>query len=113
MSYEGYTQLLCANGHNEEIDCYSDPDDQCSCGAAWIWWNAVDTTNGSFDIDGTGKETPVRIDGFVSLVEKEPNQLCVCLGCNNVHIRKSATYQLPPPEVGHHDTYRPFHVHSL
>jgi hypothetical protein len=50
MSYEGYIQQVCPNGHYLEVDCYAaDLDDEKSCphcGEEWAWENSVDTTNG-------------------------------------------------------------------
>ena len=68
MSFEGYYQILCKNGHKHSCDCYEEPmftvtqppyymdmDDAesyplwtCSCGAHATWWNLVDETNGSY-----------------------------------------------------------------
>lgn len=63
MSYEGYVQILCTNGHESVVDCYENPnfggwerDDwegdvplwRCHCGALAAWYNNVDTTNGSY-----------------------------------------------------------------
>ena len=75
MSYEGYHQVLCRNGHYVEIDCYEEPlfceqprfDLDCKiwtcpiCGEKAYWSNSVDVTNESFDKDGN------RIDDFVEL----------------------------------------------
>lgn len=60
MSFEGYYQILCKNGHKHSCDCYEHiifTKDQCcyageevwtcSCGAHAAWWNLVDQTNGS------------------------------------------------------------------
>lgn len=61
MSFEGYFQILCQNGHLRECDCYVEPmffrnnkEEEpeyplwtCSCGAHAAWWNLVDETNGS------------------------------------------------------------------
>lgn len=46
MSYEGYIQRLCKNGHYREIDCYFDDDAPCpECNAEIAWQHNVDTTN--------------------------------------------------------------------
>jgi hypothetical protein len=46
MSYEGYDQILCANGHFTTRDAYDDREDTCSfCGAEFVWRNDVDQTN--------------------------------------------------------------------
>lgn len=50
MSYEGYEQCLCKNGHLSSFDAYDcfDKDNMfCSnCGAPIVWSNMVDQTNG-------------------------------------------------------------------
>jgi len=45
MSYEGYSQCVCANGHYSEMDVYEDKE-KCECGAVFAWTNSVDSTNG-------------------------------------------------------------------
>jgi len=51
MSFEGYYQLLCENGHHFAADCYSHygsdfSDTICpDCGAPVAWWNLVNQTN--------------------------------------------------------------------
>lgn len=44
MSYEGYTQNICANGHYWEIDAF-DSHDCFDCKSPAAWSNAVDETN--------------------------------------------------------------------
>lgn len=72
MSFEGYYQILCRNGHECGCDCYDQPvfevrekssgsqeydpwfDFEESvwkcpvCGELAAWWNLVDVTNGSY-----------------------------------------------------------------
>jgi hypothetical protein len=111
MSYEGYEQLLCANGHYSENHNIYNYDDQFAnkcgvegCEADIIWENDVNTTNGSFDfdIDEGGNETSIRIDGYVELELLTEAQMCVCKCCNNQHEKTTATYKLPEKGVGHH-----------
>lgn len=56
MSYEGYSEYLCVNGHAAIYDCYEDVPTSCSCGAKWGWRHGVDLTNGveyeSYDENG-------------------------------------------------------------
>lgn len=87
MSYEGYSQLLCKNGHNWDLDCnempqiYEEPREELcpKCKEPAIWENMVDVTNGSWDEDG------VRIDGFVELeLEGKISGECSC--CGKEHI---------------------------
>ncbi len=48
MSYEGYYQFLCKNGHRWAVDAYSGDEktEKCpDCGGKVYWWNLVDLTN--------------------------------------------------------------------
>lgn len=48
MSYEGYEQHICANGHlfyNYDIYYFEGPTIVCHCGADSVWQNSVDDTN--------------------------------------------------------------------
>lgn len=47
MSYEGYSQIICSNGHYYEADCYAYNDPCPVCLAAPAWNNPVDQTNGA------------------------------------------------------------------
>ena len=62
MSYEGYSQFLCKNGHQWTEDCMAAGDEsKCpTCSEKSVWENMVDITNGSFE-DGK------RIDGYIEL----------------------------------------------
>jgi len=100
MSYEGFTQYLCKNGHYSVRDAYDDFDFgenewKCKyCAEPAAWWNMVDQTNGSFDDDGK------RIDNAVEL-EIVQEHVCVCQ-CGNKHFSAPTIYKTPPHGVGHH-----------
>jgi len=48
MSYEGYVQAICANGHLNEYSRYCVP--TCvDCKAKLVWSNSVDQTNNPCD----------------------------------------------------------------
>ena len=73
MSYEGYEQVLCENGHYFVYDCYmwdwfgeGESDDwHCPfCEAALAWSNSVDTTNEGY-INEDGSIEPAY--GYVEL----------------------------------------------
>lgn len=70
MSYQGYEQLICVNGHYSEAgDIYEfeTTEKTCPhCTGAIIWFNIVDETNGSFLLTGE------RIDNYIAVQEKEP-----------------------------------------
>ena len=98
MSFEGYYQLLCKNGHlwHEQAVCFSDADDfECSegCGKP-VWWNIVDQTNGFCEKNGDCKiehdsrechECKDRIDGAIYL---ELRHISSCSECNTVLERR-------------------------
>lgn len=84
MSFEGYFQILCENGHYFCPDVYSvanfafksyDEWECPICQAKMAWYNIVDLTNGSEDEDGN------PIDGYVELEIKEQSK---CEHCGSV-----------------------------
>ena len=90
MSYEGFTQALCANGHYQECDCHDNPVDPCpECGAEIVWRNEVDVTNGSWD------EHNNRIDGYVELFPAEETKTCTCDKCGHSHPIETQRYIVP------------------
>jgi len=91
MSFEGYYQVLCKNGHYDCGNCYSyEPiGNFCSiCREKIIWWNLVDITNGSWDDEGK------RIDGYIDLKIKKQKK---CDKCNSII---ETIYEIP--EKGGH-----------
>lgn len=79
MSYEGYEQYICKNGHYWCEDAltvmYAEDSVRCpKCKEKPIWENSVNTTNGSYD---NGK----RIDGYVAL---KPHKTKTCKCCGTV-----------------------------
>lgn len=46
MSFEGFDQYLCLNGHLREFDCGDPTFRKCSCGQPFIFRHTVDQTNG-------------------------------------------------------------------
>ena len=92
MSYEGYSQFWCKNGHYWTVDCnslmYKDEKEMCPiCNEEKVVENMVNTTNGSFDEDGT------RIDGFIEPeIIKEEKLICKC---GNEHICSCSIYKVP------------------
>lgn len=121
MSFEGFYQSLCELGHYNIHDLYWDsgPHDEwkCSyCKAPIIWWNLVNTTNGSYcdcprgqyelfgsegdpDCEGCEYCDKGRIDGKVALEILVPEKIETCnLGHN--HIVEETRYKIPE-EKGH------------
>jgi hypothetical protein len=83
MSYEGYSQFLCKQGHYWEEDCYMADFEESLCpvcNTKPVWENMVNLTNGSFDINPkTGKEE--RIDGYIELKLREQR---TCRHCKSI-----------------------------
>jgi hypothetical protein len=119
MSFEGYYQFLCKNGHSREEDAHqyfmSSPEedfvcDICEEGLAWI--HLVDTTNGSFcDCPageaawfgiGENNEEPKScgdcdngmIDGFVELKIATPAKIEKC-NLGHDHVLEEPTFKVP------------------
>jgi len=46
MSYEGYEQKLCSEGHLCVHDCYDTVSVCPRCGKEFVWHHSVDITNG-------------------------------------------------------------------
>lgn len=97
MSFEGFYQLLCKNGHQWTADVYdfymaapSRETTKCPvCNAEVAWWHIVDLTNGSFD------DRDNRIDGYIKLEVLKPAKECKCPTCDVVHIVEPTTYKIP------------------
>lgn len=92
MSYEGYEQILCQNGHYNTIDAmetmYQDGYKPCEfCQSPIVWFNCVDTTND----DGS--------DYIIDLKEKISATICTC-HCGNQHQISPAIYEIPEKQ-GH------------
>ena len=45
MSFEGFYELICANGHYSGHDCYEARPKKCQCGEPWKFYRLVDQTN--------------------------------------------------------------------
>jgi len=89
MSYEGYEQFLCENGHFWTVDCYDSRTKCPDCKGKAVWFNGVDLTNGSWDDNGR------RIDGYVKLEIDVPAEECTCEKCGHKHNKTVATYKIP------------------
>lgn len=77
MSYEGYTQRLCANGHLWAEGCYDDVLECPSCGEQSVWSHTVDCTNGVVE-DENGipcPETvpyPLEVERYEEVITQVP-----------------------------------------
>lgn len=105
MSFEGYYQRLCENGHYSAIDVYAgdfqDLDDwECAvCDAPLAWEQLVDETNG---IDPETGECP----GSVYLEIAVQPKICICKECGHTHEVDPPRYTIPakykiPEKEGH------------
>lgn len=88
MSYEGYDQVLCSNGHLSCLDAYEtfmcEEDWRCHCGAPIAFTNSVDETNGdSFGFMDMGE--------FVS----EPAVFEECPCCKHSRMVSYPVYRIP------------------
>jgi hypothetical protein len=91
MSYEGYTQVLCSNGHLRQFDCndyswspstrYNEQEPlKCSCGASFVWSHEVDQTN--------DEGVPAKLEVAI------PEEWMQC-DMGHKHIIKEGTYHIP------------------
>lgn len=85
MSYEGYEQHICRNGHRFDADCYS-TGPTCHCGAKPFWSNSVDQTN----CDEVGFITESEFKKLLVLEQKSEK-------CNlgHMHITQHEVYRFP------------------
>lgn len=96
MSWEGYGQALCANGHEFTVDRYDDEDDQvcdfCKAKLAWVYW--VDQTNGCCCPDD-------RLPGSVCAAHPKKMKLLKqetfteCPTCRHKTRQSEAVYEIP------------------
>ena len=86
MSFEGYIQRLCKNGHLQEIDVYDfeSKDENCDeCSSEWVWQNIVDRTN-------------VETVGHVELEIDQPDKYeTICEHCGSQKLVAEKTYKVP------------------
>jgi len=90
MSYEGYSQFLCKEGHYWCSDVYEyDDGSKCpGCGHPAVWSNGVDETNGAEPETGEGY-------GYVELKEDKPAEYEECFHCKHRKTTRTATYLIP------------------
>jgi hypothetical protein len=88
MSFEGYNQVLCKNGHLSNLDAFFEENAfKCTCGAGIAWSNLVDETN---------------CESYGLISEKEMRKflvsdatVCSCEHCGNKHNATEAVYRIP------------------
>jgi hypothetical protein len=86
MSFEGYYEVICKNGHFWANDLYSDKKVCPFCGECVAWWNLIDETNGE------GKPTELQVES--------ESVFCKCSLCGDKHVKEQARYKIPE-NVGH------------
>lgn len=89
MSYEGYTQVLCKNGHYSTREPYyhgfGGEGELCPiCKEEIVWMNEVDQTN-------------IEEIGYIEMVQflKEPRKTETCQCCGHTKEVAPATYRIP------------------
>lgn len=92
MSYEGFDQHLCCNGHywteDTFMSMYDEEKSKCpKCGELAVWGNMVNQTNGSHDEENN------RIDGYIEL-EVKTERSGICSECGEKHICETI-YEIP------------------
>jgi hypothetical protein len=87
MSYEGYTEHLCANGHHWAHDCYEDEKACPRCGKPSVWCHHVDQTNGVLECED-GSPDPSTIPYPLEVDHYERKRVTI----------KTPIYKIPDPE---------------
>lgn len=88
MSYEGYEQCICSNGHYFERDCF-DHNGVCPvCLAKSTWWNGVDQTNGPDQ-----GAVPMEVLKEKFLLSEE--QINTCDHCHASKVIANAIFRIP------------------
>jgi len=93
MSWEGYGQVLCKNGHQYTVGAYDGENDPCpDCGAAQDWVHWVDQTNGCYCPLTDGSKCPAHP---LELRIKTPEVVEECSQCHHKKRTQPATYFKP------------------
>jgi hypothetical protein len=89
VSYEGYVQTICENGHYGEHNDYDDLETCSVCGAPFAMYNCVDDTN----CEQSGVIPQEVLDSF--LVSPAVKETC---NLGHVHVTAPARYRAPSKE---------------
>lgn len=92
MSWEGYTQKICAKGHHNIEKQYTELHYCPDCGAVFVWENVVDQTNGC-EYDSNGSHKTDCQCGFAPVKCKTQSESCTCNNCGLRH-RKEKSYDI-------------------
>lgn len=90
MSYEGYEDRLCKNGHHWQKDVHGGHNVCPHCRKKAVWANSVDQTN----CEDVGLITP---KGWESLLI-QPEKTETCGHCNHTKTIEPARYRIPSEE---------------
>jgi hypothetical protein len=90
MSYEGYNQLICVNGHYTTADCYHQHEICFICAGKIVFNNAVDETN----CEAIG----VIPDQYLEKLKLTDSVCCTCESCRHRHVKEIAIYRCPTDE---------------
>lgn len=99
MSYEGYDEHLCKNGHRFTTDpfwCGPGYEEKpicpiAGCGKESVWHNSVDETNGP----SQGKITE---KGWDTLLIADDKKVYTCSHCGHAKLVGHAKYRIPTEE---------------
>ena len=89
MSYQGYTEYLCEDGHYWTQDAFDDPVVSCvvsGCPRPVAWTHEVDQTNGTDPNEPWSLPTELEVD--------EPMQTETC-NLGHVHVVRPPRYKIP------------------
>ena len=90
MSFEGFYQCFCKNGHLIQFDVYDDDSSQCPvCGTEFAVKILVDDTNG----ERNGIISKTELEKLV--ISPEVKQLC---NLGHWHVVNPTVYRIPSPE---------------
>lgn len=90
MSFEGFYQCFCKNGHLIQFDVYDDDSSPCPvCGTEFALKILVDDTNG----EQSGVISKTALKSLV--ISPEVKQLC---NLGHWHVVNQAVYRIPSPE---------------
>lgn len=91
MSYEGYVQVICEEGHLSKISIFDDGKRCPHCGKLFVWNNHVDDTN----CDDIGYIPTEVLEEHFTL---KPEVVCTCAGCGNQHLLTPRVFRVPTKE---------------
>ncbi len=94
MSYEGYTQVLCKNGHYDTYDCYAYAEYECGFEDSDVWHCPICGEYGEFynSVDQTNCDDVGYIIMEDLLLKESKKEQC---NLGHYHVVEAATYRIP------------------